>query len=102
MAFPPRHDPVSHLIENVRSVLGNDPIEALNNFRETDSGENIFEDVIATAYGRSGNRNQWRRPDPIQDDFSIDYSRDRNNQNRYDQYDRYDSNPNLDIHRSPS
>ncbi len=102
MAFPPRHDPVSHLIENVRSVLGNDPIEALNNFRETDSGENIFEDVIATAYGRSGNRNQWRRPDPIQDDFSIDYSRDRNNQNRYDQYDRYESNPNLDIHRSPS
>ena len=79
-----RHDPVAHVVEDIRSTLfGRDPIQDLPNaFGETDLSENIFADVIDRTYGRSGgDRNQWRRTPPIHDDFSIDFSQDRNDRN---------------------
>ena len=85
MAFPVpdfRHDPIAHVLEDIHSTLtGHNPIRELaRGLNQPDLSENVFAEVIDRTYGRSGaDHNQFRRTAPIQDDFSIDYSHDRNN-----------------------
>ncbi len=93
-----RHDPIAHIVEDIHSTLkGRDPIQDLTNtFGETDLVENIFADVIDRTYGRSGgDRGQWGRTPAIDDGFSIDFSRDRN-----DRYDRYGRNQEPEFQRT--
>lgn len=75
-----RNEPAALPIENIQSSL-----QAHNPIRELQRGhgpeeviDNVFQDVLDQTFGRSGaDRDFWRKPPSIQDDFEIDFSTDR-------------------------
>ena len=94
MVFPPGHDPVRHIVEDIHSALTHhNPVrEVVRDLHEHDVVDDIFASVLNDTYGRhSDYRSGWRRPAPIQDDFYIDFSIDFSDRHdrRHDRHDRH-------------